>query len=104
MPLEAIKSICLAEEGARQVTFYARQSAQEAIEKTHKAGQDAVARSLALAENEIVHLTRSIDKKATEQALELASKTANRQATLRARAERRLDAAVSLIIERIVKV
>ena len=104
MPLEAIKSICLAEEGARQATFYTRQNAQEAIDKTLKAGQDAVARSLALADNEIVHLTRSIDKRATEQALELASKTANRQATLRARAERRLDAAVALIVERIVKV
>ena len=103
MSLEAVRLICGAEEEARQAKFLALKSARESIEEAQRAGEDAVARSLALAETEVAHLIRACDKKATEQARELASKTANRQATLRARAERRLDDTVKLIIERIVK-
>ena len=104
MTLDAIKAINSAEEESRQLKMLARQNARDSLEEAQKDGEEAVAAARAYAENEIVGLTRATDKKATEQAMELASKTANRQATLRARAERRLDDAVSIIIERIVKV
>ena len=104
MPLEAIKAICAAEEESRHLKLLTRQNALDSIEEAQRNGEEAVAGARAYADNEIAGLTRTTDKKATDQALELASKTANRQATLRARAERRLDAAVALIIERIVKV
>jgi hypothetical protein len=77
--------------------------ARESIDEAENAGKAKVASTIARAESEIAHLIRASDQKATEQAKELASKTANRQATLRARAERRLDDA-ELIIERIVSV
>ena len=101
---EAIKAICAVEDAARRERFLARQNALEAIEEAENAGKKSVARTLARAETEISHLIRASDQKATDQAKELASKTANRQATLRARAERRLDDAVQLIVERIVKI
>jgi len=102
--VEALKSVCAAEEEARQAISLARQNALEAVEAAQRAGTEAVASTVARAESEIAHLTRAMDHRATESAKELASKTANRQATLRARAGRRLDAAAGLIVERIVNV
>ena len=104
MLVEAVTSICSAEEGARQKRLLAEHKAREAIEAAENVGAEAVARTIARAGSEIAHLTHATDKKVTEEARELASKTANRQAALRARAERRLDDAVQFIFERIVNV
>ena len=101
---EIIKTISKAEEEARLEILLAHENAQAAIEAAHITGKDSIATTLARAESEIAHLTRTMDQKATEEAIELASTTANRQATLHARAERRLDAAATLIFERIVNV
>ena len=100
---DAIRAICKAETEAEGKKAVAGQMARESIDEANEAGTAAISKTLARAETEIAHLTRAADKKATEDAKELASKTANRQATLLARAERRLDAAVQLIVERIVK-
>lgn len=102
MSYEAIKTICLAEEEAHRLIQLAKRNAREAVESTEKAGKEAVANTLSRAETEIAHLTHAIDHKATQEAKELASTTANRQATLHARAQRRLNDAATLIVERIV--
>ena len=102
MSFEAIKTVCLAEEEAVHLVQLAQRNAQEMIDNAQKAGKETVTSTIARAESEIAHLIHAIDHKATEEALELASTTANRQATLHARAERRLDAAATLIVERIV--
>ena len=102
MSLEAIKTICAAEEEARQAVLVTRKNAQDAVEATKKAGAEIVTSTITRAESEIAQLTRLVDHKATEGAMALASTTANRQATLHARAERRLEAAAQLIFERIV--
>jgi len=99
---EAIKIICLAEEEARRIIQLMQQNAVEAIESAERSGKETVASAVARAESEIAHLIHVMDNKATKEAAELASSTANRQATLRARAERRLDGAAELIVERIV--
>jgi len=104
VPLEAVRIIRAVEDETRHAKTLAWQNARDAIEEAHRSGEEGVARSLARAETEIAYLTRVSDQKATELAKDLASKTANKQATLRARAERRLDAAAKLIVERIVKV
>lgn len=102
MSLEAIKIITTAEEEARQSIILAQQNAQDMIEEVQRAGNNTIEITLARAQSEIAHLMRTLDQKATEAAKDLASTTANRQATLRARAERRLDDAAALIVERIV--
>ena len=102
MSIEALKLICSAEEDARQAMLKARQSAQESVDEIERAGRETIASTLERAESEIAHLIRVSDQKATQEALELASTTANRLATLRARAERRLDSVALIIVERIV--
>ena len=104
MSLEAIKSISAAEDEARQAKLLAQQKARESVEAAENAGKEAIASMKTRAESEIAHLKRTADQKAADQAVELASTTANRQATLRARAEGRLDKAAQLIVERIVNV
>ena len=99
---EALKSICAIEAEAREAKLLAQQRAQEMLDESKRTGQEAIASTLARAESEIAHLRRLSNQKAAEQALELASTTANRQATLRARAERLLDTAAALIVERII--
>lgn len=102
MCLEAMKSIKTAEEEARLSIALAQRNARQTIDDAENAGKDSVASTLTRAESEIAHLKRYADQKAASQAVELASTTANRQATLRARADRRLDAAAQLIVERIL--
>jgi len=101
MFVEAIKSICAAEEEARLSKLLAHQSAREAVEEAIKTGEDTVASTLARAESDLAHLRRLSDQKAEEYAIELASVTANRRATMRARAERLLEVAAALIVERV---
>lgn len=99
---DTLKIIYAAEEEARIAILSAHEDAQTAIEAEQLAGAENIASTLARAQSEIAQLSRSMDQKATEEAIELASTTANRQATLHARAERRLEAAAMLIVERIV--
>jgi len=99
-----IEAICEAEKDAFLACCIMQQKAQETIDEAHKAGKETVSSTLKRAESEIAHLIRASDQKATKEAEELASSTANRLATMRARAERRLDSAAQLILERIVSV
>ena len=104
MLLDAIKEISAAEKAAHLVIMQAQRDAQQAIAETQKEGEETLALTLMRAESEIAHLIRAMDQRATSEAMELASTTANRRATQRARAERRLEEAVLLIYERIVNV
>ena len=83
MSFEAINTVREAEERARQIKLEATQAAAEAIE-------------------ELKSLRSKTDEKATQEAEALAATTKNREATMRTRAEARLDQAASLIVERIV--
>lgn len=100
--IEAIKSIKAAEDEARQAKELAQRQAREAVDEAERIGKESVASTLSRAGDEIAHLKHVTDQKAAGQAVELASTTANRRATLRARAERRLDYAARFIVERIV--
>ena len=103
MSVLAIKTIIEAEDEARQAKSEMQEKADFAVMETDKAGREAVAATLARAEDEVAHLLSITDRKATDEARVLASNTANRQAAQRARAERLLDSAAELIVERIVK-
>ena len=99
---EALKQVINAEDEAQQEKLAMEENVQFAINETIKAGEEAVAATLARAEVEVGHLFQATGQKATEEARILASKTANRQATQRARAERLLDTAANFVYERIV--
>ncbi|MDR2357278.1 MAG: hypothetical protein LBD92_04230 [Oscillospiraceae bacterium] len=102
MSLEAIKSISEAEEREKKAKQEAQQRAGKAIDEAHRAGNDAVQATVERAESEVAALKRAADAKAAEGAKELSSTTANKRASIKARAESRLDAAAGIIIERIV--
>ena len=97
-----MKRIKTAEEEARLSVALAQRDAKLAVDEADNTGKEAVASTLNRAESEISHLRHYAEQKAASQAVELASTTANRQATLRARAERRLDSAAQMIVERIL--
>ena len=65
--------------------------------------QIALAAAEARADAEIKALQHKADEKATVDAQVLASNTRNRKAAMKARAERKMDEAVSKVVERIVK-
>ncbi|MDR2599012.1 MAG: hypothetical protein LBC73_01900 [Oscillospiraceae bacterium] len=104
MPTDSIKYILAAEYEANQVKLIVHGRSQESINKAKEDGEKLVADSIARARSEIGQLKVASDRKAMEAALELASTTENRLATMRARAEKRLDAVAQRIFERIINI
>lgn len=102
MSFEAITTVREAEERAMQIKTEAAQSAAEAIEAAEADGKAAVEAALNRAREELKSLRSKSDEKATQEAEALAATTKGREATMRTRAEARLDQAASLIVERIV--
>ncbi len=104
MSLEALDAIALAEEKARQIRAAAEQEAGKLLEQAKAAGEIAVAAAEARADSEVKELMRRADEKAREDAQVLASNTRNRRAAMKARAERKTEQAVDMVMEGIVKV
>ena len=102
LSIEALKQVITAEEDAYIEKLEIEKKAQLAIDETIKSGEESIAATLARAEVESIHFQRAADQKATDEARDKASRTANRQAMLRAKAERLLDTATNYIYERIV--
>ncbi|MCL2820512.1 MAG: hypothetical protein FWD38_06740 [Oscillospiraceae bacterium] len=101
---DSIKYVLAAEYEANQVKLIVLNKSKETIEQATAEGEQSVASSLSRAENEIEQLKKASDHKAMEAAAELASSTANRLATMRARADKRLDTVAQRIFERIISV
>ena len=104
MLADSIKYILASEYEANQVKLIVLNKSKETIEKAKSDGEQSVVSTLARAENEIEQLRKASDRKAMDSATELASSTANRLATMRARAEKRMDTVAQRIFERIVSV
>ena len=102
MSIEALKLVIDAENEALQDKIAMQEKVRFAIDETVKSGNEAIKATLARAEVEAGHLFQATGQKATDEARVLASQTANRQATQRARAERLLSTAADFIYERIV--
>ena len=104
MLADSIKFILAAEYEANQIKLIVLNKSKETIEKAKIDGEESIKATLARADSEIEQLKKSSDRKAMESAAELASSTANRLATMRARAEKRLDTVAQRIFERIISV
>lgn len=102
MSLEALDTIALAEEKARQIKAAAAAEAKKAVQEAEEAVKLMIAAANGKAEAEIKQLVRKADEKAKEDAGALASNTRNREAAMKARAERKMDEVVDGIVERIV--
>ena len=102
MLADSLKYILAAEHEANQVKLIVLNKSKDTIEKATKDGENTVAMTVARAKKEIEQLKLASDRKTMESATELASSTANRLATMRARAEKRLDTVAQRIFDRIV--
>ena len=104
MLAESLKYVLAAEFEASQVKSIVSSKSEYTIKKAQMDGENTVAMTVARAKREIEQLKMASDRKAMEAATELASSTANRLATMRARAEKRLDTVAQRIFDRIVSV
>ncbi len=102
MSLQALDTIALAEEKARQIRAAAQAEARRSVQEAEDAVKSMAAAADDKAAAEVKDLIRKADEKAKEDAGVLASNTRNRQAAMKARAERKMDAVVDKIVERIV--
>ena len=102
MSLEAITAITEAEERARQKKADAAADAKRKIAQAISDGEAAVEAAAGKADAEIAGRMRTAEEKAKADASELAGSNENKKASMRARAESRLDKAAELIVERIV--
>ena len=103
MSLEAMDRIALAEEKARQIRAAALQEANRILDNANAEGKAAVEAAENRARAEIRDLIKNANDKAKEEAEVLASNTRNRKAAMMARAERKMEPTVSMVVERAVK-
>jgi len=104
MVADSIKHILAAEYEANQVKLIVLNRSNESVERVKVECAKTVTATSIKAKTEIEQLKKATDKKAMEYATELASSTANRLATMSARAEKRLDTVAQRIFERIVNI
>ena len=102
MSMEALDTIALAEEKARQIRAAAGTEAKKTLKEAEDAVADMIAAAEAKANAEIRELIRKADEKAKEDAATLASTTRNREAAMQAHADRKMEQVVAGIVERIV--
>lgn len=102
MSLEAIKTISAAEKDARRRKAEAAAEIKKALSDAEAAGVAAVEAAKAKAAEELRVLYAKTEAKAAKETAETVSSTENRMASMRIKAEGRLEQAASLIVERIV--
>ena len=102
MALEALDTIALAEEKARQIRAAAAADAKKALRAAEEDAAARVAAAEEKADAEVRELIRKADEKAKEDATALASTTRNKVAAMQARVDRQREVVVDRIVERIV--
>jgi V/A-type H+-transporting ATPase subunit G/H len=102
MSFNAILTISEAEENAKKIKAEADAQAKERLAAAEKAGLAAVDAAVEKAAAELKELQSKADDKARAEAESLSATTENKKASLRARAEDRIDKAAELVVERIV--
>lgn len=102
MSLEAIKIISAAEDAAKRRKAEASAEIKQALSDAEAAGQATIAAAKTKAAAELRNQREQAEAKAARETADTASNTQNRMASLRIKAEGRLDRAAALIVERIV--
>ena len=80
----------------------AQAEAKRLVAQAQEDGEASVRAAAKKADDEIAELTRTAEEKAKADASELAQSNENKKAAMRVKAEKRLDKAAELIVERIV--
>ena len=100
MSFDAITSIAQAEDAAKVAVQYARAQAKQMLADV--AGKASVAAAVDRAEKELVALGQKADEKSVADAKQVRAELDKKKAALRAEAGAKLEAAATLVAERIV--
>ncbi len=103
MYVESIVSISETEERVRRMKAEAAAAAKKRVADARAQGEAMVAEAIRKAEAEIADMGRDAEEEAVASARSLAQSGETKKAVMLARAEKRMDEAVALIVERIVK-
>lgn len=103
MSFDAITSIAQAEDAAKVAVQYAQAQAKQMLADAESEGKAEIEAAVARAEKELRVLRQKSDVKSVEDAKKLLNELETKKAVLQAGAEAKLDAAASLVAERVVK-
>lgn len=103
MYIESIVSISETEEKARRMKADAALAAKKSVANARVKGEAMVTEAVSRADAEIADMSKASEESSIVSAKELANSGETKKAVMRARAEKRMDEAVALIVERIVK-
>ena len=103
MSFDAITGIAQAEDAAKVAVQYAQAQAKQMLADAETEGKAEIDAAVARAEKELRALRQKSDAKSVEDAKKLLNELETKKAVLQAGAEAKLDAAASLVTERIVK-
>ena len=103
MSFDAITGIAQAEDAAQVAVQYAQAQAKQMLADAESEGKAEIEAAVARAEKELRVLRQKSDVKSVEDAKKLLNELETKKAVLQAGAEAKLDAAASLVAERVVK-
>ncbi len=103
MSFDAITGIAQAEDAAKVAVQYAQAQAKQMIADAEAEGKAVIDAAVARAEKELRALRQKSDAKSVEDAKKLLNELETKKAVLQAGAEAKLDAAASLVAERVMK-
>ena len=103
MSFDAITGIAQAEDAAKVAVQYAQAQAKQMLVDAESEGKAEIDAAVARAEKELRVLRQKSDAKSVEDAKKLLNELETKKAVLQAGAEAKLDAASSLVAERVVK-
>ena len=103
MSFDAITGIAQAEDAAKVAVQYAQAQAKQMLADAESEGKAEIDAAVARAEKELRVLRQKSDAKSVEDAKKLLNELETKKAVLQAGAEAQLDAAASLVAERVVK-
>ena len=102
MSFEAIADVTRAEAAAKNTIADAEAKAKQMLLDAENAGKASVEAACARAETELTELRAKAKEKAVSDAAELQKQLESKKTALRGTAEKRLDKAATLVVERIV--
>ena len=103
MSFDAITGIAQAEDAAKVAVQYAQAQAKQMLADAEAEGKAEIDEAVARAEKELRALRQKSDAKSVEDAKKLLNELETKKAVLQAGAEAKLDAAASLVAERVMK-
>lgn len=103
MSFDAITGIAQAEEAAKVAVQYAKAQARQMVLDAEAAGKADIEAAIAKAEKELAALNQKSDAKSVNDAKQMLKSLEEQKSALRAAAERKMNSAAALVVERIVK-